>query len=469
MKPVLFDFGSLGPIPLRIYGYGLMMVLGFLTGIVLAGWRVRRGGEDPEAMTHCGILSLIGGVIGARIAYVIQHHETFSGAENPIVALVNVTSGGLIYYGGVILATVLVLLYLWRKRLPMRRYLDMISASLMVGLAFGRAGCLLNGCCYGGACSKDWALGMRFPMYSRPVVKLSDTPGPFSDTTQTPSPVYAAHYRDRQLECEPDDRLVARSTRIRSPRDMHGQLACDQLEVMFAAKADAKKLFSALAGADGRVTEAEWTEGLRREGGFLRGSEHWSDAMAHDIDGDGQLSFRDAWEYLKFRRSKLKRRLGGAGSAAAGEDWAPGGAKWKRADAYFREDLFALAEAHWSHKVQPAQAFGIVNALLIAVLLSVFYRVRKREGQVFALLLVLYPITRFVLEGIRVDNERNLTAGMTHNQITSLVMCTCGALLFLLLRRLPASAGPTWAGRLAVAEAQAKPRPERTGKKPRRK
>ena len=467
MKPVLFDFGSLGPIPLRVYGYGLMMVLGFLTAIVLANRRVRRGGEDPEALTHCGILALIGGVVGARIAYVIQHHETFTGSDSPIVALINVTSGGLIYYGGVILATVLVLLYLWRRRLPVRRYLDILAAALMVGLAFGRAGCLLNGCCYGGPCHKDWPLGMRFPMYSRPLVKLSDTPGPLSDSTQSPSPVYALQFHSRQVE--PDDRLVAGEKRIRSPRDLHGRLTRDQLTVMFGEKADAQKLFSALAGGDGRVTEAEWQAGLRRGDGFLRGSEQWSEAAAFDADQDGQLSFDEAWQYLQVRRSELKRRFGGAESAPAADAWAPGGAQWKHADAHLREDLFALAEAHWSDKVQPAQVFGIINALLIAFLLSMFYRVRKREGQVFALLLVLYPITRFVLEAIRVDNEHNLLAfEFTHNQITSMVMFTCGVLLLLWLRRLPASAGPTWAQRLAAAQAEARPRSEKSARKPRK-
>ena len=59
MLRIIVDFGVLEigglSIPLRIYGYGLMLVLGFLTAILLAQWRARRSGEDPEAITtsHC--------------------------------------------------------------------------------------------------------------------------------------------------------------------------------------------------------------------------------------------------------------------------------------------------------------------------------------------------------------------------------------------------------------------------------
>jgi phosphatidylglycerol:prolipoprotein diacylglycerol transferase len=75
MQQILVDFGTvelLGrEISLRIYGYGLMLVLGFLTATGIAMWRARRSGEDSESFSHVAVLALIGGVVGARIAYVI--------------------------------------------------------------------------------------------------------------------------------------------------------------------------------------------------------------------------------------------------------------------------------------------------------------------------------------------------------------------------------------------------------------
>ncbi|MHC4294840.1 MAG: prolipoprotein diacylglyceryl transferase family protein, partial [Planctomycetota bacterium] len=139
MLDIIVDFGVLEmggwKLPLRVHGYGFMLVLGFLLGIALAQWRTRRMGENPEAMFQCGILALIGGILGSRIAYIIQHWDRFSGEPNPIAAMLNLTSGGLIYYGGVVLAIALVLGYLWIKKLPIRRYLDVLAVSLMIGLA----------------------------------------------------------------------------------------------------------------------------------------------------------------------------------------------------------------------------------------------------------------------------------------------------------------------------------------------
>ena len=114
-------------------------------------------------------------------------------------------------------------------------------------------------------------------------------------------------------------------------------------------------------------------------------------------------------------------------------------------DQYLREDLYGLAEAQRSRPVKPAQALALVNALILAGLLILFTRIRRREGQVFVLLLILYPITRFVEELIRDDNAHDLLSGiLTHNQYTSMAILAVGILLWVALGKLPASAGATW-------------------------
>ena len=339
MRQIIVDFGilQLGPlsIPLRVYGYGLMLVLGFLVGIALIQWRTRRVGESSEVITQCAILALIGGILGSRLAYVIQHWEKqFAHSPNPLGAMLNLTSGGLIYYGGVGLAVVVVLGYLRIKKLPIRRYLDLLAVGMMVGLAFGRAGCLMNGCCFGVRARDDWALSTRFPMYSVPLLKIDGRNNPFSVGTVVPSPVY-----DNQLtagETYPDSGLVDSAGFLILPRN-------------------------------------------------------------------------------------------------------------------FDDQQVALARQTYSLPVLPAQSLGIVNALLIAGILGVFHRLRTREGEVFALMLILYPITRFVLESIRDNNRHDLLSGvLTHNQYTSIIMFLGGLGMFLLLKKLPASCGPAWVQRLAI-------------------
>ena len=457
MRQIIVDFGSLDvfghTIPMRIYGYGLMLVLGFLLGIWLARWRARRAGESPDALTQCGLLALAGGVLGARIAYVIQHWKS-QFANESFAAVFNITSGGLIYYGGLALATVFVIVFLRFQRLPIRRHLDIIAVSLMVGLAFGRAGCLLNGCCFGAECRADSLLAARFPMYSKPLIKLAGGDNPFSQGTDVPSPVYQQQLAKGLVQ--PDERLLLFRSgmfpKLHSPRYLHRKLHRDQLTVMFGDPGKARQKFDALAGLDGRINLREWRDGLAAEDGLLRGSEMWDDAVSFDTNRDEQLGFTEAREYLETRREFLAARYRGK----------PSEAEKQAINEYLQADLIALAEHSHAKPVKPAQALGIVNALLLAALLAGFYRLRTREGQVFALLLVLYPITRFMLEGIRADNPHNLLSGvLTHNQYTSLAMMTAGVVLMIVLQKFPPSAGPVRSQRLAaqgVAASITKPR-----------
>ena len=114
-----------------------------------------------------------------------------------------------------------------------------------------------------------------------------------------------------------------------------------------------------------------------------------------------------------------------------------------RAEEFLRADELALAGAQASLAVQPSQALGIVNALVLAGLLAAFHRIRRREGMVFAVLLVAYPITRFVEEAIRDDNPHNLAAGLlTHNQWTCVILIAIGLAMVAVVRRMKPSAGP---------------------------
>ena len=433
---------------IRIYGYGAMLVLGFLFAVYWAQRRTRRAGENPEWMAACGVLALVGGVIGARAAYVMENWESFAPTGAPLWSILDVTSGGLIYYGGVALATVIVLAYIRLKRLPLRRYLDILAPCLMVGLAFGRAGCLLNGCCWGGQCRPDWPLHARFPMFSRPLIQAGAGAGPFSAGTDGPSPVYAQQLRAERIA--PDERLASSTIpgAVQAPRDLHGALRGDQLAVALGPGAEARALFSRLAGEDGRLDEAEWRSGREAGDGLLRGSESWADALAH-ARGDfrrATLSFADVWSYLQARRRWVTARFDRDGDATLSD------AERARASAWLSEDLYALASRQKSLPVKPAQLLGLINALLLAGLLAGFYRLRRREGQVFALLMVAYPVTRFILESVRADNAHSLANFvLTHNQYSSIGILAVGLLFLAALQRAPASAGPTWARRVAEA------------------
>ena len=109
--------------------------------------------------------------------------------------------------------------------------------------------------------------------------------------------------------------------------------------------------------------------------------------------------------------------------------------------------------------------YGIVNALVLTGLLLAVSRLRTREGQVFAMLFVFYPLTRFILEFIRDDNPGRT---ITPAQVKCLILVGAGAALMFALRKIPASCGPALAERMvAAAKREAATQPE--GRRKRRK
>ena len=158
MYPHLLKIPSLN---LTIGTYGPMMVLGFLAAIVLMRRLSQRANLDHTVMTNAALYSLIAGVIGARVFFVVHHFDQFHGDLFGVIAT---WRGGLEFIGGVIVSTALLLLYLYFRKLPVRRYLDIIVIGLMLGLAFGRIGCFLVADCFGKPTSLPW--GVRFPYRS---------------------------------------------------------------------------------------------------------------------------------------------------------------------------------------------------------------------------------------------------------------------------------------------------------------
>jgi len=154
VRPILFRI----PLPgtdhtITLYGYGAMLCLGFLAAILVAARRAKRLNQPPEIVYNIALLSFFGGVLGARAFHVIQYwNPSTSGWE-----FFRIWEGGLTYYGGLGLATAAVVSYLWLTRLPVLYWLDITAPSLALGLAFGRMGCTLRGCCWGDVATVPWA------------------------------------------------------------------------------------------------------------------------------------------------------------------------------------------------------------------------------------------------------------------------------------------------------------------------
>jgi phosphatidylglycerol:prolipoprotein diacylglycerol transferase len=161
VHPIAFHFG-----PLTVTWYGIMVALAFVAGLWTASRRGPRAGIAPEKVLDLGPWLIVGGILGARVLYVISYwHEEFAG--RPFVEIFKVWRGGLVFYGGFIGACLACILYARRNKVPLWKLADVMAPSIALGCAFGRLGCFMNGCCYGRECHLRWAV--TFPTGSRPV------------------------------------------------------------------------------------------------------------------------------------------------------------------------------------------------------------------------------------------------------------------------------------------------------------
>ncbi len=147
---------------LPIYSFGLMLVIGCWLAISLAKFLSRRCGLNPEHFVNVGIIALVAGVAGARLSHVLENFNQYFGPTGEgFWSAINIRSGGLTYYGGVLLATPACVWYGLRHNIPILRGMDIIAPCLMIGLGLGRVGCFLNGCCFGAPC--DLPIAVTYP------------------------------------------------------------------------------------------------------------------------------------------------------------------------------------------------------------------------------------------------------------------------------------------------------------------
>jgi phosphatidylglycerol---prolipoprotein diacylglyceryl transferase len=351
------DAGDALGIPVR--GFGVMMMLAIGAALTMACVRAQQMGVHPEFITGLATVMILAGLIGARLFYVLQYWREFVRPDiwQTMRGLFNITSGGLVVYGSVIAGLPAGIWYLRRHKLPVLAIGDIIAPSMVVGLALGRVGCFLNGCCFGGAClpgdfGSGWAL--RFPAASPPYIHQTGGFGWKSGV-----------WLER----------------------------------------DGSRIVAAYVAPDGSAHQS----GLRRGDEVLR------------INGADVTSLEQA-----------RQRL--ADSRGAYEIQTAGG------DVFRWSDVRGPAA---SVPVHPTQLYSALDAALLAALLWFYYPFRRRDGEVFALLITLHPVSRFLLERIRDDEAGQFETELTISQWLSLaILAAAAALWWYILRQPQGSALP---------------------------
>ncbi len=142
MIPKLFQ---IGPIP--VYSYGLMLGISFIVASFLISNEFKRKKMDENVAVNITFLALIGGIIGAKLLYIIEEWSYITSLSvNKLFSADGLFSAqGLTFYGGFILATIMIYIYVRAKKIPFLRVCDTASPSLAIGYGIARIGCHLAG------------------------------------------------------------------------------------------------------------------------------------------------------------------------------------------------------------------------------------------------------------------------------------------------------------------------------------
>jgi phosphatidylglycerol:prolipoprotein diacylglycerol transferase len=159
---------------LSIKTFGVMFALGFIAAGAVLARRLEELGKPVDWAYEVIFAGLVGGLVGSRVYYLIQHRDDLHGG-----VISNVFSGtGLVWYGGALGGTLAVVLWAYRRRFLGLGMLDLVAPALALGYAIGRIGCQVSGDGdYGRPSDLPWA--MPYPHGTVP-----------TDISVHPTPIY---------------------------------------------------------------------------------------------------------------------------------------------------------------------------------------------------------------------------------------------------------------------------------------
>ena len=144
-----------------IYWYAIIIVVGFLLAVLYLLKRHRDFGLTQDHILDVFIVSVVSGVVGARLYYVIFNPDNYFG-PGKWLNIFKVWEGGLAIYGGIIAAAICLFLYARRKKIPIGVLFDIGALGLLIGQAIGRWGNFMNREAFGAETNLPWRMGLAY-------------------------------------------------------------------------------------------------------------------------------------------------------------------------------------------------------------------------------------------------------------------------------------------------------------------
>ncbi|MDD3469613.1 MAG: prolipoprotein diacylglyceryl transferase [Thermoguttaceae bacterium] len=403
-------------VPIR--GYGTMMLIGVLSGGGLAIWRARRMHIAPQTLIDLLLWGILPGLIGGRIWHVVQYWPIMKrdNLVDTFISVINVPGGGLVMYGALIGALAGWTFFIWRHQMPLLRMLDIVAPGMLLGLAFGRIGCFMFGCCFGGPSELPWAVQFpagTLPWESQIDAGLLPVHGLTLETSDHADGDCAngncALNHDHASHDHAEEAVRIRSVAPGSAAEAAGAkpgmqiLAADQYQVLhrqqflqWLVARPVGETIHLLVMPEPPARLARTTDAPNTESGA---ESKVSNSQSVESDGTNTST------------SEMKPGESLPSLASVADSLQPVMLEWA-----------AEALPAKSLPVHPTQLYQSIDAFILCFLILALTPYCRRDGMQLAATLTVYPISRFLLELIRVDEKGQFGTSLSIGQWTSLVI-----------------------------------------------
>lgn len=141
--------------PFALPTYPLFLLLAYWAGMWLAAKQADRLGLDGDHVYNAGLYGLLAGIVGARLWFVLSHWENYA---PDITQAFSLSRSALSSGQGFIIAGLVVLIYLQRKKVSLSTFFDAIAPGLALALAIAGVGAFLGGEALGAPADIPWAV-----------------------------------------------------------------------------------------------------------------------------------------------------------------------------------------------------------------------------------------------------------------------------------------------------------------------